>query len=63
LICSYRSLDPAEASALKGILNGGWNFAELCAELAVTYGEGAPLQAVTWLKHWIQEGLLERLQR
>ncbi|WP_095049607.1 DNA-binding domain-containing protein [Pseudomonas sp. Irchel s3h9] len=63
LICSYRSLDPAEASALKGIFSGGWNFAELCAELAVTYGEGAPLQAVTWLKQWIQEGLLERLQR
>ncbi|WP_454562200.1 HvfC/BufC family peptide modification chaperone [Pseudomonas sp. AIG] len=63
LICSYRSLDPAQASALDGLLNEGWTFAELCAELAVTYGEGAPLQAVTWLKQWIQEGLLERLQR
>ncbi|WP_405122618.1 putative DNA-binding domain-containing protein [Pseudomonas sp. M20] len=63
LICSYRSLDPAQATALDGLLNQGWSFAELCAELAVTYGEGAPLQAVTWLKQWIQEGLLERLQR
>jgi hypothetical protein len=63
LICSYRSLDPAQAFALDGMLNEGWSFAELCAELAVTYGEGAPLQAVTWLKQWIQEGLLERLQR
>lgn len=63
LICSYRSLDPAQATALDGLLNKGWSFAELCAELAVTYGEGAPLQAVTWLKQWIQEGLLERLQR
>jgi hypothetical protein len=63
LICSYRSLDPAQATALDGLLNEGWSFAELCAELAVTYGEGAPLQAVTWLKQWIQEGLLERLQR
>lgn len=63
LICNYRSLDPAQASALDGVLNGGWSFSELCAELAVTYGEGASLQAVTWLKQWIQDGLLERLQR
>jgi hypothetical protein len=63
LICSYRSLDSAQATALDGLLNQGWSFAELCAELAVTYGEGAPLQAVTWLKQWIQEGLLVRLQR
>lgn len=53
LICNYRSLDPAQASALDGVLNGGWSFSELCAELAVTYGEGASLQAVTWLKQWI----------
>ncbi|PGE68596.1 DUF2063 domain-containing protein, partial [Bacillus toyonensis] len=24
------------------------------------YAEGAPLQAVTWLKQWVQDGLLER---
>jgi len=63
LICSYSSLDPAQATALDGLLSEGWSFAELCAELAVTYGEGAPLQAVTWLKQWVQDGLLERLQR
>ncbi|WP_311884494.1 MULTISPECIES: DNA-binding domain-containing protein [unclassified Pseudomonas] len=63
LICSYRSLDPAQATALNGLLKDGWSFSELCVELAVTYGEGAPLQAVTWLKQWIQDGLLERLQR
>lgn len=63
LICNYRSLDPPQASALAGLLNSGWSFSELCAELAVTYGEGAPLQAVTWLKQWIQDGLLERLHR
>ncbi len=38
----------------------GWNFSELCEQLQVTYAEGAPLQAVTWLKQWIQDGLLER---
>jgi hypothetical protein len=63
LICNYRSLESAEANALKGMFNQGWNFAELCAELAVIYGEGAPLQAVTWLKQWVQDGLLERLKR
>lgn len=63
LICNYRSLDSAEAAALNGLLNEGWSFAELCANLAVTYGEDAPLQAVTWLKQWVQDGLLERLQR
>lgn len=63
LSCHYRSLESAEANALNGLVNEGWSFAELCAELAVIYGEGAPLQAVTWLKQWVQEGLLERLQR
>jgi hypothetical protein len=63
LMCNYRSLEPAEATALNGLLDAGWNFSELCAELAVIYGEGAPLQAVTWLKQWVQDGLLERLQR
>ncbi|WP_166222021.1 DNA-binding domain-containing protein [Pseudomonas atagonensis] len=63
LICNYRSLEAPEVAALNGLFNHGWNFAELCAELAVTYGEGAPLQAVTWLKQWVQDGLLERLER
>ncbi|WP_347902834.1 DNA-binding domain-containing protein [Pseudomonas purpurea] len=60
LVCHYRSLSAAEADALNGMANLGWNFAELCAELAVIYGEGAPLQAVTWLKQWVQDGLLAR---
>jgi hypothetical protein len=63
LVCNYRSLDRAEANALNGLLNEGWSFSELCEALAVIYGEGAPLQAVTWLKQWVQDGLLERLQR
>ncbi|MHA3734197.1 HvfC/BufC family peptide modification chaperone [Pseudomonas sp. Eth.TT006] len=63
LLCNYRSLQPAEAHALDGMLTLDWNFAELCAELAVIYGEGAPLQAVTWLKQWVHDGMLERLQR
>ena len=59
-VCRYRSLEPAEAYALAGMADSGWSFSELCAELAVTYQEGAPLQAVTWLKQWVQDGLLQR---
>ena len=59
-VCHYRSLEPEEACALAGMVTTGWNFAELCAALAVSYAEGAPLQAVTWLKQWVQDGLLER---
>ena len=59
-LCQYRSLEPDEARALAGMTTTGWNFSELCIELTVTYGEGAPLQAATWLKQWIQDGLLER---
>lgn len=59
-ICRYRTLGPAEAWALAGMAASGWSFAELCEQLAVTYQEGAPLQAVTWLKQWVQDGLLQR---
>ena len=59
-VCRYRSLEPAEACALAGMVSTGWSFSELCGELAVTYSERAPLQAVTWLKQWVEEGLLER---
>ena len=60
LVCQYRSLEPIEAKALKGMFEWDWNFAELCSELTVFYGEGAPLQAVTWLKQWIHDGWLQR---
>ncbi|WP_095081138.1 DNA-binding domain-containing protein [Pseudomonas sp. Irchel s3h17] len=60
LICHYRSLPPDEAWALSGMVKEGWNFAELCAQLTVNYGEGAPLQAVTWLKQWVYDSLLLR---
>jgi hypothetical protein len=59
-VCHYRSLEPKEACALAGMVTTGWSFSELCEHLAITYAEGAPLQAVTWLKQWVEEGLLER---
>ena len=60
LVCQYRSLEPLEAEALKGMFERDWNFAELCSELTVICGEGAPLQAATWLKQWIHDGWLKR---
>lgn len=59
-VCRYRSLSAQEAWALRGMIEEQWIFAELCAELAVTYAEGAALQAVTWLKQWVEEGLVVR---
>lgn len=59
LLSHYRSLAADEAHALLGMAEQGWSFAELCAELS-GLGEGAPLQAATWLKQWISEGLLQR---
>lgn len=59
-VCRYRSLEPKEACALAGMVATGWSFSELCEHLAITYAEDAPLKAVTWLKQWIEEGLLER---
>ncbi|MCO7609566.1 DNA-binding domain-containing protein [Pseudomonas chlororaphis] len=59
-VCRYRSLTAEEAAALRGMIEQQWNFAELCAQLAVTDSEGAPLQAVTWLKQWVEEGLVVR---
>ncbi|APO80997.1 TPA: putative DNA-binding domain-containing protein [Pseudomonas putida] len=58
LVCQYRSLEPEEASALRFFVEGG-SFAELCESLSATHGEQAPLQAATWLKLWVNEGLLK----
>ncbi|UMZ12063.1 putative DNA-binding domain-containing protein [Pseudomonas sp. MPFS] len=59
-VCRYRSVSAGEAQALQGMCAGQWSFAELCAELAVTYDEGAPLQAASWLKQWAEDGLVWR---
>ena len=54
------SLEPEEASALKFFIEGG-SFAELCELLLPEHAEQAPLQAATWLKQWVSEGLLMRV--
>lgn len=59
LITRYRSLTADEAVALEGMTVQGWNFAELCGEL-VHLGEQAPMQAVSWLRQWLADGLLQR---
>jgi hypothetical protein len=58
LITRYRSLAADEATALRGMTEQGWTFAELCAQLS-ELGEQAPLQAVTWLRQWLSDGLLQ----
>ncbi len=60
LISRYRSLSAAEAQALHGMSRQGWSFAELCSELSAQ-GDAAPVQAATWLKQWLSDGLLQRL--
>ncbi|WP_339409256.1 HvfC/BufC N-terminal domain-containing protein [Pseudomonas sp. EA_35y_Pfl2_R5] len=59
LITRYRSVAADEAAALQGMAVQGWNFAELCGELA-HLGEQAPVQAVSWLRQWLSDGLLQR---
>lgn len=59
LISQYRSLEPGEAAALHGMAVAGWSFAELCAQLS-ELGDNAPLQAATWLRQWLSDGLLQR---
>ncbi|OHC64891.1 MAG: DUF2063 domain-containing protein [Pseudomonadales bacterium RIFCSPLOWO2_02_FULL_63_210] len=59
LISHYRSLEPGEAAALHGMAVTGWRFAELCAQLS-ELGDNAPLQAATWLRQWLDDGLLQR---
>ncbi len=59
LITRYRSLAADEATALQGMTQQGWSFAELCAQLS-ELGEQAPVQAVTWLRQWLSDGLLKR---
>ena len=58
LVCQYRGLEPEEASALRFFVEGG-SFADPCESLGATHGEQAPLQAATWLKLWVNEGLLK----
>ncbi|MDP3847023.1 MAG: DNA-binding domain-containing protein [Pseudomonas sp.] len=61
LISRYRSVADDEACALLGMCVTGWNFAQLCEQLA-EHGEQAPAKAAGWLKQWLSEGLLQRVQ-
>ncbi|MEX6500638.1 HvfC/BufC family peptide modification chaperone [Pseudomonas zhanjiangensis] len=58
LISRYRSCEPGEARALHGMAVEGWSFAELCVQLS-EYADNAPLQAATWLRQWLGDGLLQ----
>lgn len=60
LITRYRTLPGAEAMALQGMAREGWCFAELCLQLSERV-DNAPLQAVTWLRQWLNDGMLQRV--
>jgi hypothetical protein len=54
----FRSLSPAEVSALEAA-RAGQSFGELCSLLSAQLGEEqAPLQAAGFLKGWIESGLI-----
>jgi hypothetical protein len=61
LVCHYRSFASDEASALLGMCDAGWSFADFCEQLA-EHGELAPAKAAGWLKQWLTEGLLQQWQ-
>ena len=56
----FRTLLAAEAEAYAGMTEQGWTFAELCLSQA-HLGEAAAAQAAGWLKQWLSEGLLQRV--
>jgi hypothetical protein len=56
----FRSLPADEAIALDLVV-AGTPFAALCETLAASHGDQAALQAATWLKGWLTEGLLLRV--
>jgi len=61
LLGCWRSVDPAEKSALDLVQNGN-TFGELCertADLFPQHDETASaLRAATWLRQWVEEGIL-----
>ena len=60
LATEFRTLEPAEAVALDRMC-GGATFGELCETLAAEHGDGAALQAASWLKGWLLGGVLLRV--
>jgi hypothetical protein len=58
---NFRSLDPAEAAALKQV-SGGMTFGALCALLVERYGAAdGPRLAGAWLGQWLCDGLMARV--
>ncbi|MAB98022.1 MAG: DUF2063 domain-containing protein [Pseudomonadaceae bacterium] len=58
LVTRYRSLGEAETGALQSMAVQGMNFSGLCAALT-ELGDNAPVQAVTWLRQWLSDGILQ----
>ncbi|MEH6365261.1 MAG: DUF2063 domain-containing protein, partial [Pseudomonas marincola] len=58
LVTRYRSLGEAETGALQAMAVQGTNFSGLC-EALTELGDNAPVQAVTWLRQWLSDGILQ----
>jgi hypothetical protein len=61
LSSGWRSLPDAEQAALEQ-LRQGTTFAGLCEHIARQGDDDAALQAATWLRAWVEQGLLARRQ-
>jgi hypothetical protein len=59
LITEFRSLDSAEATALDEIIDGS-TFAQVCELLLEQEDQPAAVRAASWLKGWLEGGLLLR---
>ena len=59
LTTQFRSCEADEAAAFDTLV-GGASFGELCGRLFESHGDHAALQAASWLKGWLTEGLLLR---
>jgi len=62
LVSRYRGLEEAELAALNAAMSGA-SFAEICSCLLAYYGENeTPIRAVGYLKTWIQDQMLQKLE-
>jgi hypothetical protein len=59
LDCLWRSLDPAEATALRALAHGA-SFAACCTAIAESGAANPPRMAAGLLRRWVDDGLLVR---
>lgn len=60
LVSQYKTLDSDEADALK-LLHNFKSFPDICERLSESHGDDAPVKAVTFLQHWVNDGMITEL--